>query len=367
MKFLFTLILILLNSNNAFTQQATLVEVDKVILEELNQTVTLIGNITSKKNTNIMSAVSGIIDKVFVEEGDQVKKGDILANIDLKNYIWQNEIAVSEHSKAQAYYENSKTETLINYSDLKRMEALKNSSVFNLSNFEKLVNMNKILKSNEKVALAEVSIKKNLMNIAKLNISKSQVKATFNGIIDRKLIEVGEVVPIGSTLFQLVSKDDLEVYAEIPSYRAEKLSIGNNIKFKASNNLVYSGIIRSIGAQESIKTRTTKIYIDFKNSVESNNLLINQSIDLYIPIGLGKKTITIHKDAILKRERISLAYVVKNDNKVEIRPLKLGEAVGNRFIVLEGVKKNENVVIKGNERLRPGQEVKVLKNKKELK
>ena len=112
MKFLFTIISILFNCNFVFAQQATLVEVDKVILEELNQTVTLIGNVTSKKNTNIMSAVSGIIDKVFVEEGDQVKKGDILANIDLKNYIWQNEIAISEYNKAQAYYENSKTETL---------------------------------------------------------------------------------------------------------------------------------------------------------------------------------------------------------------------------------------------------------------
>ena len=49
MKLLFTLLIILFNSNNAFTQQATLVEVDKVILEELNQTVTLIGNVTSKK------------------------------------------------------------------------------------------------------------------------------------------------------------------------------------------------------------------------------------------------------------------------------------------------------------------------------
>ena len=90
----------------SFGQQATLVQVDKVILEELNQTVTLIGNITSKKNTKIMSAVFGKIDKVFVEEGDKVKKGQILANIDLNNYIWMNEIAISEYNKAKANYEN---------------------------------------------------------------------------------------------------------------------------------------------------------------------------------------------------------------------------------------------------------------------
>ena len=57
-----------------------------------------------------------------------------------------------------------------------------------------------------------------------------------------------------------------------------------------------------------------------------------------------------------------MAYIVKN-NKVEIRALKLGEAVGNRFIVVEGVNENDQVVVKGNERLRPGQEVSVIEKK----
>ena len=59
---------------------------------------------------------------------------------------------------------------------------------------------------------------------------------------------------------------------------------------------------------------------------------------------------------------MSLAYVVKED-KVEIRPLKLGEAVGNRFVVINGVNLSEQVVIKGNERLRPGQKITIKDNK----
>ena len=55
---------------------------------------------------------------------------------------------------------------------------------------------------------------------------------------------------------------------------------------------------------------------------------------------------------------MSLAYIVKEE-VAEIRPLKLGDAVGNRFIVLDGVKANEIAVIKGNERLRPGQNVNI--------
>ena len=63
----------------------------------------------------------------------------------------------------------------------------------------------------------------------------------------------------------------------------------------------------------------------------------------------------------MKREGLSLAYVL-NKETVEIRPLKLGEAVGNRFIVFDGVKENEFAVIKGNERLRPGQNITLKKS-----
>ena len=69
------------------------------------------------------------------------------------------------------------------------------------------------------------------------------------------------------------------------------------------------------------------------------SLIIEENVNILIPISSKGNSLTIHKDAILK-EGMSLAYVVK-DQKVEIRPLKLGEAVGNRFIVLSGVKENE--------------------------
>ena len=69
--------------------------------------------------------------------------------------------------------------------------------------------------------------------------------------------------------------------------------------------------------------------------------------------------INLFKNLISRRSlREPIAYIVK-EKKVEIRPLKLGEAVGNRFIVLNGVKENDLAVIKGNERLRPGQSVSI--------
>ena len=240
------------------------------------------------------------------------------------------------------------------------MLALKNSSAFNQSKYDKLKTLNDILKSKEQVASSELNVSQNLKKIATLNLNKSNTKALFDGVIEEKYIEIGEFVSTGNKMFQLISKDQLEVVAEVPSFRTFNLSSGKNIKFFTTDGLELSGIVRAVGKKENVKTRTVKLFLDFDNKKNklNRNLIIDENVNILIPISSNKSFLTIHKDAILKREGLSLAYIVKEE-KVEIRPLKLGEAVGNRFIVLSGIKENDITVIKGNERLRPGQSVSI--------
>ena len=357
-------ILIFILVKNLFSQQASIVIVDSVISEKINQTVPIIGSLSSKRETKLMASVPGVIDKVFIDEGDIVKKGQLLARIDFNNYKLLFEIAKSNEAKALANFEIAKLKTLNNKLDLDRMTALKGSSAFNKSKFDNLKNIDLIFKSQELVAESELNVKKNQKDISNLNLKKSQVRALYDGIIEDKFIEAGEVVSIGEEMFQLISKNNLEVIAEVPSNRTFALSLEDKIKFTTTDGISLIGKIRAIGNKENTKTRTLKIFLDFNNEPKDigRNLLSSESVNLSIPIAKGKNLLTIHKDAILKREGMSLAYVVKED-KVEIRPLKLGEAVGNRFVVINGVNLSEQVVIKGNERLRPGQKITIKDNK----
>ncbi len=348
------------NISFVFSQQVTLVEVDQVRIEALNQTIPVIGSLRSKKITNIMAAVSGKIDEVYVEEGDFVKKGKLLAKIDFKNYQYLFNIAVSNENKANSNYKIAKVETLNNKLDLDRMKALKNSSSFNKAKFDNLTNQNSILINKEKVALSEVKVSNQLKKIASLNLDKSQAKALYDGIIEEKSIEIGEFVSSGTKMFQLISNKNLEVIAEVPSFRTFNLLLGDKVNFSTTDGLKLSGTIRAIGKRENLKTRTVKLFLDFDNKANKlrRNLVIDENVNIELPMTNNKSSLTIHKDAILKREGMSLAYIVENET-VEIRPLKLGEAVGNRFIVISGVSEKEFAVIKGNERLRPGQKVSI--------
>jgi len=184
---------------------------------------------------------------------------------DNKNYKYLLDIAISNETKASSNYEIAKLETFNNKLDLDRMLALKNSSAFNQSKYDKLKTLNDILKSKEKVASSELNVSQNLKRIATLNLNKSNTRALYDGVIEEKYIEIGEFVSAGNKMFQLISKDQLEVVAEVPSFRTFNLSSGKNIKFFTTDGLELTGIVRAVGKKENVKTRTVKLFLDFDN------------------------------------------------------------------------------------------------------
>jgi multidrug efflux pump subunit AcrA (membrane-fusion protein) len=92
-------------------------------------------------------------------------------------------------------------------------------------------------------------------------------------------------------------------------------------------------------------------------SIQERNLATNQSVVLAIPAGQAREVVSVHKDAVINRKGKNIVFIVE-DGAANIRPVKLGEAIGPRFVVLGGLKAGDTIVVRGNERLRPGQKVK---------
>ena len=355
------LLIILFSSNNiAFSQGAATVEVDPVILQTLNQSIPVIGRVVSLKEAKVPAAVMGRVEKILVEEGDKVKAEQILALIDTKRHKWLYDIATANVNAAKAVLKNAKAETMINMVELDRMESLKNSSAFNQSKYDKLENQNIALLANEEIAKAKLNSAIQEENIAKQNYSRATVKASFDGIIELKMVELGEAVGLGFPMFQLTSDTSLEIQADVPSHRARVLNKNDEIIINTTDNLNIISKVRALGVRENSNTRTIKLHLSFDNFSTQRKLFVGENVNISIPLGPGQKALTVHKDSILKREGMSLVYVVEDD-KAHIKPIKLGDGVGDRFIVLNGLELDDLVVIKGNERLRPGQNVSAIK------
>ena len=352
----FLCIFLYFTNNPAFTQGAASVEVDPVVLQTLNQSVPVIGRVVSLKEAKVPAAVMGRVEKVLVEEGDRVKKGQILASIDTERYKWLANIASANVNAAKAELKSAQAETKINLVELERMNSLKNSSAFNASKYDKLQNQNTALLAKEEIVEAKLNSAIQEENIAKQNLSRATVKAPFNGIIELKMVELGEAVGLGFPMFQLISDTSVEIQADVPSNRARILKENNEIQISTTDNIKFISKVRALGVRENSNTRTIKIHLSYENSETDRKLFVGENVNISVPLGPGQEALTVHKDAILKREGMSLVYVVKEDS-AQIKPVKLGDGVGERFIVLSGIEAGDLVVTKGNERLRPGQKV----------
>jgi hypothetical protein len=116
--------------------------------------------------------------------------------------------------------------------------------------------------------------------------------------------------------------------------------------------------VRAIIPEENPRTRTRAVR--FTPELPENALTIaeNQGVTVFIPVGTERQVVSVHKDALLLDRAKPRVYLVR-DGKVEARTIMIGESLGNRFEVVEGLAPGDMVVIKGNERLRPGQPVAV--------
>ena len=116
-------------------------------------------------------------------------------------------------------------------------------------------------------------------------------------------------------------------------------------------------IIRAIIPQENSLTRSVAIRLIIKDEKYQNGLLGNQAVTLKLPIGNPDDVTTVHKDAVLVKNGKKIVFIFRKGT-ANIQPIRLGRAIGNRFEVLAGLKVGDLVVVRGNERLRPGEPIK---------
>jgi hypothetical protein len=136
------------------------------------------------------------------------------------------------------------------------------------------------------------------------------------------------------------------------------LAPGAALDVQLDDQTDHTAVVRAIVPQENPTTRTRTVRLTPVFGQTTKALATNQSVKVLIPSGAAEKVLTVHKDAVLLRNGSTAVYVLK-DGKVEERIVVLGPAVRDRLVVKSGLAAEEQVIVRGNEQLRPGQTVRV--------
>ncbi|MDP6352501.1 MAG: efflux RND transporter periplasmic adaptor subunit [Alphaproteobacteria bacterium] len=342
-----------------FAQDAALVGVDPVIVEPLAQTVPVIGRFVSRQSGTVAARVAGLVTKMSVQIGDRVARGQVLVVIDLERLTWQRDLARDTAAEMTALLAAATARFDKRRNELARLAGIRDSAAFSQARYDDTTQDAIEAEAAVAAATAVLGRVQTNLKLAEDDLRHARVRAPYDGVVSLRATEIGAYANVGSPVVSLINDTDLEVEADVPYNRIGGLAPGTVVTLRLDDASSHNAIVRAMGAEENPMSRTR--LVRFTPAIENAKLprAVGESVDVMLPLGARREVVTVHKDAVLKRQGLSLVYVIDADGAAQIRPVELGEAVGPRFVVLGGVSPGESVVVRGNERLRPGQSVRV--------
>lgn len=317
------------------------VRVAPVVQEEVSQTRTVIGLLYYDRISEISTELAGLVDQVEVKQGDKVKAGDPLVRLNTeileKEIMFQkSRIEQIELRIANAKKNFSRLERLFDKSGISEKEY--DDSLYTYQDAQK-----------EKQGI-ESTLQKLL-----IQKTRSIISAPFDGIILTKDMDSGSWVQPGKQLVSIGSSEDLYIRAPIAETTLQFIERGQEIPVTINAfNKELQGRIIDIDPVADMKTKN----VFLKISIPPLPLVAqNMSATVSVPISARQKLSVFRRAALVKFQGKDFVYTVK-EGKASILPVNivtfLGDRVGvdNPYIV-----PGMNLVVEGNERLRPDQPV----------
>ena len=353
---LFCIIAFITASNAAAQPPAALVKVDPVSKEPLVQTVPILGHLVAKQFGEVAAKINGPIQTFLVDVGDRLAKNQLIAELDATDLIAEKEIAAAHLEEQTAKLKTQRETVILAQQERQRFERLQDAS--SKSHFEdarqkEAIAKAKVLEVNAAIQSARASLK-----LAEQRLSYAQITAPFAGVITERLSDTGTYVQRGQHIVKLLADRDLEIEAEVPSQRLAGLKPGISVQISLDDSSQHLAVVRAIIPKENQLTRTRRVRFVPEFTATEQALADGQSVTVHVPSGPPRDVLSVHKDAINKKDGQDSVYVVE-DGIAKLRPVILGDAVGNRFEVLEGLQTGDQVVVRGNERLQPESKVRL--------
>ena len=337
---------------------AALVRVDPVRQEPLVQTVPVIGRLVARRDGQVAARVQGPIQRFDIQVGDRVAAGDAIAHIDeasLKASLAQAEGRLGE---ARARIVTAQAQLDLARQESKRLAALKNTQATSKALYEDAVQNEIIGRARVREAQAAVATAQADVRLAEIDLNHAQITAPYTGVVVQRMTEQGAYVNKGDPVVRLLADTGMEVEADVPFDRLAALDEGVEVAVMLDDGERRIARVRAVIPEENRLTRTRAVRFSIDLADATVGLAAGQSATVQVPLGKPRDVVSVHKDAINRRGPDTFVYVVV-DGVARLRPVSLGDAVGSRIEVLSGLEPGEPVVVRGNERLRPDDKVRV--------
>jgi membrane fusion protein (multidrug efflux system) len=297
------------------------------MLAMYNGTATL----EAEADAEVIAKVGGEVRRIFVEEGDHVHAGQVLAQLDDRQLRLQAAQARAARAKAER--------------DFNRQVELHEKGLVSAGAFEGLkYDLDNQVASDD---------------MAQLNLSYSEIRAPFAGIVSMRHVKLGQEIAIGTSVFRVTDPTPLKGNVFVPERELARLKPGQpaSISVDALAGRNFPAIVKLVSPVVDAATAT------FKVTLEVNDPKGDLKPGMFARVGIvferRPDALTIPRIALLDTDGASNVFVV-NAGKAEQRAIRTGLSNAGRIEVIEGLKGEEQVVVVGQNGLKDGNPVRVV-------
>lgn len=310
-----------------------------------------LGTVTPLANVTLHSRVDGELLKIYYREGQTVKRGDLIAQIDPRAYQVQLDQALASSAKDRALLDNAKMD-LKRYEDLVQHDAIPRQQ---LDTQVSLVNQYDATLKTDQSAIEN----------ARLQLSYTRIESPINGQVGLRLVDPGNMVhgADANGIVTIAQMDPISVLFSVPqdflpALNHKRLS-GKPITIEAfdrtGNVSLQKGTLTSIDNQIDSTTGSVKLRGVLSN--KSMKLYPNQFVNIRILMEVKSRAWVIPSSALQRGAQGPFVYVVNDEKKVSLRSVEIGPADRNEIVIEKGVSDGEKVVIDGADKLKDGMTV----------
>ncbi len=325
------------------------VTITHIATRPLQRTIVVSGSVAAWEELPIGSEASGLaVTDVLVEEGDQVKKGQLLARLNDSVLQAQLKQQKANVDAAQAAFVEAQA-------NLKRTQDLRKQNVVSAQAQDSAL-------ASARTAAATLVARQGAESETEARIAQTRIVAPADGLISSRSAVIGQIVSAGTELFRIVRNSQLELQADVPETQLPLLKAGFEANVSADGVKPVTGTIRLVSPSVDTRTRLGTVYVTLPMDSGYRTGMFARATIKSDPID----AIVVPSESIAYRDGKSGLFVVDAQNAVSFRPVDTGERLANEAEVLSGVSVGEEIVVKGAGLLEDGDHVEVVSQEARL-
>jgi len=324
-----------------------------------------IGILEGFVNAQIKPQVTGYLLRQTYKDGAFVKKDQLLFEIDPRTFQAVEDQAKGQLANAEGQVATAEANQIKAQNDVERYTPLAKEQAIPQQDLDNAIQANQAAKAQVAAAKAQVAAAKAQVAAAQLNLGFTKVLSLIDGIAGIAQAQIGDLVSPSSLLTTVSTVDPIKIY--FPVSEREYLDYVKEhpdeekrhlrLQLILANGSVYphEGQTTLVDRQIDVKTGTLRIQGVFPNP--GNVLRPGEYARIRTIIATRKGALVVPQKAVSELQGNYQVAVVGSDNKVQIRPVKVGERMGTDWIIAEGLKPGERVVAEGVQKVRGGMAV----------